>query len=142
MSPEFSNEYLMKFMKPPLLLIFLFIPLLSAIAHAAEPGPVPAVGALVRVEAPQLGPGWHVGMFNRLRVAPPCYRVVIFAKDGSNRITNTLEVEEIERMQSHVVYKGRKKVAPPWVLTGGKVSDDWAEVSVDALHATAAQCPS
>ena len=107
-----------------------------------ESGPLPSTGALVRVEAPRLGPGWHVGMFNRLRLEPPCYRVVIFARDGSNHITHTLGIEEIQRLQFHLVYDGRKMVAPPRALGGGKVSDEWAEVSMDALRATVAQCPS
>ncbi len=132
----------MKFLQPLLLLIFPFVSIFPASAGETGSPALPAVGALVRVEASRLGPGWHVGMFNRLRVEPPCYRVVIFARDGSNRITHTLRVEEIERMQSHLVYDGREKVAPSRVLTGDKVSDDWAEVSVDALWATAEQCPS
>ncbi len=113
----------------------------SPVAHAAEPGPVPAVGALVRVEALRLGPGWHLGMFNRLRIEPRCHRVVIFARDGSNRVTHTLEIKEIERMQTHLVYNGRNKIAPARVLASGKVSDDWAEVSMDALRASVSQCP-
>lgn len=115
---------------------------LLPVVQSAEPISLPSVGALVRVEASRLGPGWHLGIFNRLRVEPPCYRVVIFAKDGSNRITHTLRVEEVERMQSHLLYNGREKVEPPRVLTGDKVSENWAEVSVNALWATAEQCPS
>lgn len=83
-----------------------------------------------------------MGMFNQLRIEPPCYRVVIFARDGSNRVTDTLGMEEIERLQAHLVFKGRKKVASPRVLAGGEVSDDWAEVSMDLLRATVTQCPS
>ncbi len=33
------------------------------------------VGALVRVLVPKLGPEWQIGMFNRIRVEPPCYLV-------------------------------------------------------------------
>lgn len=129
----------LKLLVPLILSLFSIV---SGAAGAAEPGPLPAVGALVRVEAPRLGPGWHVGMFNRLRIEPPCYRVVIFARDGSNRVTDTLGMEEIERLQAHLVFKGRKKVASPRVLGGGEVSDDWAEVSMDLLRATITQCPS
>lgn len=133
---------MMRSPKPLVVLILPLVWILSAVTGAAEPGALPAVGALVRVEAPRLGPGWQVGMFSRLRVEPPCYRVVIFARDGSNRVTHTLGMQELERVQAHLVYKGRKKAAPSRVLAGGRVSDEWAEVSMDALRASVAQCPS
>lgn len=112
------------------------------VTGAAEPASLPAVGALVRVEVPPLGTGWHVGMFNRLRVEPPCYRVAIFAGDGSNRVTRMLGMRELERMQVHRVYKGGDQIAPAQALAGGPVSDDWAEVSMDMLGASVAHCPS
>jgi len=132
----------MKFPKPLLPLIVPFIPVISVMAQAAEPGSLPAVGALVRVEAPRLGPGWHVGMLKRLRIEPRCHRVVTFPRGGSHPVTHTLWVEEIERMQTHHVHKGRHKVAPSRVLAGGKVCDEWVGVSMDASRASLLQCPS
>lgn len=132
----------MRSLKPMAASVVFLFSVFYDVAATAELDGLPAVGALVRVEAPRLGAWWHVGMFNRLRVELPCYRVAIFARDGSNRIAHTLGVKEIQRMQSHLVFEGRKKVAPPRALMGGEVSDDWAEVSIEALHATAAQCPS
>jgi hypothetical protein len=81
-------------------------------------------------------------MLNRLRVEPTCYRVVIFAGDGSNRVTRMLGMQELERMQAHLVYNGGNKIAPAQALAGGPVSDDWAEVSMGMLRASVAHCPS
>ncbi len=115
---------------------------ISGVAKTAKPGSLPVVGALVRVEAPWLGTGWHVGIFNRLRVEPPCFRVVIFARNGSSRVAHMLGIQELERMQVHLVYNRENKIAPAEALAGGRVSDDWAEVLMDMLQASVAHCPS
>jgi len=81
-------------------------------------------------------------MFNRLRIEPPRYKVVIFAHDGSKRVTHMLGMEEFARMQVHDVYEGRDQIAPAQALAGGPESDDWAEVSMDMLRASVAHCPS
>ncbi len=66
----------------------------------------------------------YVGMFNRLRVEPACYRVVIFTHDGSNRVAHMLGMQELERMQAHLVYDGRTHIVSPQVLADGRVSND------------------
>jgi hypothetical protein len=60
---------------------------------------LPRIGARVRVLASVLGPGWHAGMFNRLRVEPPCYWILIFAPGQIRRVTATLSVRDLERLE-------------------------------------------
>lgn len=108
--------------------------LVPAPAVQSEERNVPAVGALVRVVAPSLGAGWHYGMFNRTRTEPPCYLVLTFHSDGTNRIKRTLMFTDINKLQVHKTYDGVAKMAP---FTGGKQTwgeQDWREIPVKLLR--------
>jgi hypothetical protein len=68
---------------------------------------IPAIGARVQVSG--LWPGWHMGMFSRLRVEPPGYRVLLF---GPTRIVERmLSIPEIERLQVRSLCDGRTRLA-------------------------------
>lgn len=106
--------------------------------RAAEP--LPAVGARVRVLAPTLGPGWHTGMFNRLRVEPPCYRIIIFAPGPTRRVERTLSVRELERLQVSTVYDGQTRFEPAEPDEQAYVNEGWRDVSLEALWVAERRC--
>jgi len=95
---------------------------------------VPAVGALVRVISPKLGSDWRLGVFNRLRVEPPCYRVVIFQKNGVVHAGDILPLEDIERLQVHIIYDGETKSAPGSDAIKRWNDTEWREVSIKPLR--------
>jgi hypothetical protein len=96
---------------------------------------IPAIGARVRVQVSGLWPGWHMGMFSRLRVEPPCYRVLLF---GPTRIVERmLSIPEIERL----LYDGRTRLAPAdpdeWIYAG----ETWREAPTGPLQEAEQKCP-
>jgi hypothetical protein len=100
---------------------------------------IPAIGARVRVQVSGLWPGWHMGMFNRLRVEPTCYRVLLF---GPTRIVERmLSIPEIERLQVSSLFDGRTRLEPAdpdeWTYAG----ETWRDVSMDPLRKAEQQCP-
>jgi hypothetical protein len=101
---------------------------------------LPPVGARVRVLAPRLGEGWHIGMFNRLRVEPPCYRVLLFSPTGSRRITATLSVHDLRGIQVSTLYDGQTrpyKFDPDAELDS---KESWREVSMEVLAEAERNC--
>ena len=103
---------------------------------------IPAIGALVRVVAPRLGQQWHTGIFNRLRVEPPCYRVVILSSDGLNRVIEILTLKELEKLQVNLVYDGRERFATAEARSKSWRDSDWRDVSPDMLRELNLRCPS
>ncbi len=99
-----------------------------------EENPVPEVGTLVRVRILRLGSGWHFGMFNRLRVEPPCFRVVLLHYDGTNRIKEIIAMEEIEQLQAHIVYNGSSQKAPILDTTQKWNEEDWRDIRINLLQ--------
>lgn len=102
---------------------------------------IPAVGALVRVVAPRLGTQWRIGVFNRLRVEPPCYRVVLFPPDGSNRVTEILTMKELERLQVNLIYDGGDRFATAEVRSEKWTDADWRDLSLEVLRQRNLSCP-
>ena len=104
-------------------------------------GEPPAIGALVRVIVPELGPDWQLGMFNRLRVEPPCYRVLVFQLDGVSS-PDILPLDQIERLQVHNIYDGRDRQAPSSAAVQKWNETDWQEVPIKPLQEmNLRQCP-
>jgi hypothetical protein len=98
------------------------------------------VGARVRVLAPRLGEGWHIGMFNRLRVEPPCYRILLFAPAGSGRISATLSVRDFTRIQVSILGDGRTR---PYTLEPNQdlnSKEDWRDVPLETLSEAERSC--
>ena len=94
----------------------------------------PLVGSLVQLIAPHLGSKWQYGMFNRLRIEPPCYRVIIFEPEN-NRVKHTLKLEELERLQVHSIYDGSTKPPPSvYSKSDGWDEKDWQEISLVELR--------
>ncbi len=91
-----------------------------------------SVGSLVRVIVPHLGPEWLYGMFNRLRIEPPCYRVLIFETE-TNQVNYNLKLEELERLQVHSLYNGSIN-APLYGNSDLWDVNDWQEVSLVKLQ--------
>lgn len=113
------------------LIASLLIPLWSQAQHNAPSGQLPEIGSRVRVAAPKLAPGWHVGMLNRLRVEPVCYVILIF--ESSNKLKASLKVNEITEIQLSTLYnKGFGGYDPGHPLYP---NEEWTEVSLEALRA-------
>ena len=112
-------------------------------ASAQEPDSVrtPRVSALVRVVVPRLGPEWHVGMFNRIRVEPPCYVVLLFSSDGRYRVSETLALAEAERLQVHRLYDNQFPLRETWESVAGP--EYWLDAPLDSLkRQNEEHCPS
>jgi len=102
----------------------------------------PLLGARVRVLAPSLGEGWHIGMFNRLRVEPPCYRVLLLESTGSiRRITATLSPRDLTRIQVSTLADGRARAYTPERNEDLDSKEDWRDVSLEALSEAERSCP-
>jgi hypothetical protein len=113
-----------------------------SVAAQSETGTdaLPPVGARVRVLAPRLGEGWHTGMFNRLRVEPPCYRVLWFSPAGTRRIAATLSVRDLAEIQVSTMQDGQ---ARPYKFDSGEKPNSkeaWREVSREVLAQAEANC--
>lgn len=125
-------------------LISLMGALLSApiLSVALErPNVLPLVGTQVRVMAPALGSGWHYGEFNRLRVEPPCYRVLIFSTGPIRRIEHTLSAGEFTRIQVADHPSGEQAKSSAAVAAAGKNHDvTWRELSLELLLTAEKTC--
>lgn len=108
-------------------------------ATAAE-NDLPLTGARVRVVVPSLGSEWQIGIFNRLRVEPPCYRVILFELAQPRRVRAVLSVREISRLEVSRVYDGRTRVTPNEPTDRAEREDEWRNVSLDALRAAEQHC--
>ncbi len=101
---------------------------------------IPKVGGLVRVVAPKLGSEWHVGMFNRIRVEPPCYVVFLFTTDGNYQLRETLSLAELEQLQVHRMYGDQSPPEETWREVAG--AEYWLAAPLDSLkNVNVRQCP-
>lgn len=106
-----------------------------------QPSPsLPAVGARVRVLAPALGAGWHTGMFNRLRVEPPCYRIILFASGPTRSVRATLSVRDLMALQVSTIYDGRTRFEPAEPSEEAYAGETWSEVPLELLRAAERHC--
>ena len=98
---------------------------------------VPPTGSRVRITSEKLGRGWHVGMLNRIRTEPVCYRVLIFAPP--NRIKRIIDPDDITKIQVSSIYnKGGSNYDPAkWEYPREK----WLDVSLDDILAANKKCP-
>jgi hypothetical protein len=81
-------------------------------------------------------------MFNRLRVEPPCYRVLILASDaGERRVKRVLSARDLERLEVSAVYDGRSRVAPPDLDSRVDVAGEgWRDVPLELLRRADKAC--
>ena len=121
---------------------FLSLLVLAPIASIAAPG-APRIGAGARIQAAELGPGWHHGFFNQLRLVPPCYLVMIFAPRESSeeplRVQVTVPAARITRLQvtsapgsSMQEWGGLRRQTAP--------EDSWRDVDLVPLLPAPGQC--
>jgi len=109
-------------------------------AQEQEVPRVPRLSALVRVVSPKLGSDWRVGMFNRIRVEPPCYVVLLFSSDGKYRLEETLSLAELERLQVHRIYDDQFPLQETWRDVAGP--EYWVDAPLDSLQrVNERQCP-
>ena len=116
----------------------------GAVAGGAAPsvaadGGTPQIGARVRVQVSGLWPGWHMGVFNRLRVEPPCYRVLVFGP--THHVERMLSIREIERIQVSSLFDGHTRAEPTdpdeWTYAG----ETWRDLSIVTLRESEQRCP-
>ena len=110
----------------------LAMPLLAQ-AEAPVPGhQLPKIGSRIRVIAPSLNAGWHVGMLNRLRVEPLCYTVLVFGSPGKNEVTAMLTLDEITQIQVSSLYdEGRTGYDPS---KPSYPEENWNDVPLETLR--------
>lgn len=114
-----------------ILILVLLIPLSNYAQDKVPSSQLPQIGSRVRVAAPKLAPGWHVGMLNRLRVEPVCYVILIF--ESSNKLKASLTLNEITEIQLSTLYdKGFGGYDPSNPLYR---NESWTDVSLEALRA-------
>lgn len=101
---------------------------------------IPAIGARVRLMAPALGADWQIGMFNRLRVEPPCYLILLFEPGRTRRIRATVSIRDITRLQVSTLYDGRERLEPAEPTADTYVNESWRDVSLDAVRAADQLC--
>lgn len=73
-------------------------------------------------------------------VEPPCYRVLLFSPIGPRRITATLSVRDLARIQVSTIYDGRTRsytFEPDEDLNS---KEDWRDVSLEALGEAERSC--
>ena len=130
----------MRMLQSPLVLLIGALLLVAGSTLALDrPNPLPLIGTPVRVMAPALGPGWHYGEFNRLRVEPPCYRVVIFSTGSTRRVEHILSVNEFTRIQvADELEDGRKNSSA--ALTEKNHDRNWHEFPLESLQAAEKTC--
>jgi hypothetical protein len=124
------------------LLTLLIAGALAALAHAqTQTGTdlLSLVGGRVRVMAPGVGEGWQVGLFNRLRVEPPCYRVLLIGADG--RISATLAPRELTRIQVSTLSDGRRRSYNLTPDADLDAKETWHDLPLKALHEAERSCP-
>ena len=109
-------------------------------AQEPEVSQAPNLGELVRFVAPNLGPGWHIGMFNRVRVEPPCYVVLLFSMDGEYRWSETLSLADLRHLQVHRIYDDQFPSRETWEDVAGP--EYWLDAPLDSLQrVNERQCP-
>ncbi len=102
---------------------------------------LPPIGTQVRVMAPSLGPGWHYGQFNRLRVEPPCYRVLIFSGGPTRRIDHILSPGELTRIEVADHSPSVQPKSSAGIAASGKDPHvTWHELALDQLLTTEKAC--
>ena len=114
---------------------------MASCSGTEEARAVPDVGEPIRFISPAVGTDWEVGIFNRLRVEPPCYVVVQVSTDGSNEWERTLTLADVTSLQVH-----KSRNAPISIDDARRdaaAGDAWIDVPLVSLQrANQAQCPS
>lgn len=122
-------------MKATFIRILFFSLAISLLAQAETtvPGnPLPEIGSRIRVTAPSLNPGWHIGKLNRFRVEPICYTILIFGSPGKNEVTAMFTLGEISQIQVSNLYNdGRANYDP---TMPSHPDEKWSDMSLEALR--------
>ena len=130
-------------MSPRKATIVLLPLLMVALTAVAETNP-PPVGAAVRFQSIELGPGWHRGFFSGLLTHPFCYDVITFeprlSPDGASRLKERIWIAQLQRLQvtdEPGTALGRwEGLALPDVP-----EDSWQEVDLVPLLPKDGECP-
>ncbi len=107
---------------------------------AARP---PDIGAGVRFQAEELGPGWHRGFFNQTRTVPPCYILMTFeprsSADEPLRVKQTLPITRVERLQ---VTDAPGTSMQEWdaLVTPEVPENSWHDIQLAPLRPVKGQC--
>jgi len=101
---------------------------------------LPPIGTQVRVMAPSLGPGWHYGQFNRLRVEPPCYRVLILSGGPTRPVHHILSPGELTRIEVADHSPGAQPKSSGVAAAGKDPHVTWHEFALDQLLAAEKAC--
>ena len=101
---------------------------------------IPAYGARVRFIAPELGPGWRVGMFNQTRQNPPCYLVVVFNPGSERTYAASVYAASIVRLQVSTLYDG-SAAADPDPSAAAYEGELWMDAPLDSMKASGRACP-
>jgi len=93
----------------------------------------------VRIQSPVLGPGWHEGLFNRQRMEPPCYVIIIWKSRSSPgsplQIEKTVELKVVSGLQA---FTGSRTPVSTWAGRQSADSADsghWQTIPPDVLNA-------
>ena len=95
------------------------------------------VGRRVRVQAPELGSGWHEAVFNRRRTEPACYLVLVLRPRASRtaaiEIAAPVGLKDLERL---AVFTGPASPMQDWAgrIPTAASEKDWREIDVDVLR--------
>jgi hypothetical protein len=93
---------------------------------------VPAIGSRVRIQSPELGTGWRVGMFNQTRLEPPCYIVLLWDPGPTRRLSATVPVELVTRMQ--LSSEAGMTAAVDNEAAASIDGERWREVQMDSMR--------
>lgn len=110
----------------------------TACGGDASFGSIPEVGARVRVMVPRLGPGWRVGMFNRTRQEPPCYLVQLFDPGLIRRVSVTVPVQAVTKLQVSRLYPGAQQSPDPGAAAFD--GEKWVDTPLALAQATGLGC--
>jgi len=127
-------------MRNQIMIIFQFF-LIASIAYADTN--TPGIGAAVRFQAEELGPGWHRGFFNQQRTVPPCYLVMTFtvrtSSEESLRVSATVPISRVNRLQASSVI-GVSMQAWDGLALPDIPEQSWREVDLKPLLPEEGQC--
>ncbi len=102
---------------------------------------LPPIGTRVRVIIKDRDPEWQYGMFNRLRVEPPCYRILLFQRTSdSHHIKEMLSVDGLLKLEFSVRDHRPVRDVPNNPDSKTYVGETWQEVPLDILKAAEEKC--
>jgi hypothetical protein len=111
---------------------------LPSLVTAASRDLLHLVLSRVRIQSPQLGPGWHEGLFNRERREPPCYVILTHDPRPSSDSPLRGRVIPLRGVSRLEVYTGPISSIQEWA---GRQSPDlqqdslWQPIPPDVLEA-------